>query len=196
MGNRAALKVQRGSFHKFARQSATYVESSIVEEPMRDDSSVRKLVEPTESLFSDTEAPTSCLRPTPLIPAPSSDFRDFGQTPANAYSSGTQPIQTPSSRSMVGPGEPHPFPRDPSQAVDAVNELLAKRRVRARASSIPDQVPPLVAIAIAPPTRWRGNVWSVIARSAFLVVLGKLLGFIGYDFRPRSPEPRVQRDIP
>lgn len=150
---------------------------------MRDDSSVRKLVEPTESLFSDTEAPTSCCRPTPLLPTPSSDFRDFGREPAKA--SGTHPVQTPSSRGLVGPGEPHPFPQDPSRAVDAVNELLAKRRVRARAS-IHGLVPPLVVIEIEPPTRRRGNRRSVIARSALLRVLGKLLGFIGYVFQPRA----------
>jgi hypothetical protein len=150
---------------------------------MRDHSPVRKQVEPTESLFSDTEAPTSCLRPTPLLPTPSSDFRDFGQTPTDAYSSGTRPVQTPVSRHTLGLAE-YPIPQDPSQAVDAVNELLAKRRVRARAS-VHDLVVPVAAIAIDPPPPRRGNAWSVIARNAFLLVLGKLLGFIGYDFGRR-----------
>jgi hypothetical protein len=143
---------------------------------MRDDSSVRKPVEPTESPFSDTEAPTSLWRPTPLLPPPSSDLRDFGREPAKV--SGSHPVQTPSSGRGVGPGELYPFPQDPSQAVDAVNEMLAKGRVRARAS-VCAPVPPLAAIAIDPPTR-RGNVGS-----AFLSVLGKLLGFIGHVFERR-----------
>jgi len=158
---------------------------------MRDDSPIRNLEEPTESLFSDTEAPTSCLRPTPFRPTPSSDLRDFAREPANPYSSGTHPVQTPSSRRMVGLGEPHPFPRDSSQAVDAVNELLAKNRVRARASNH-DLGPPLEAIAIETPTRRRGNVRSVSVRSAILLVLGKLLGFIGNVFQPR-PRQRPAR---
>ena len=169
------------AFHKFVRQSATNAESSIVEDPMRDDSSVRKLVEPTESLFSDTEAPTSCMRPTPFRPTPSTDLREVGQEPPNAYSSSTDPLQTPSLRRVVGPGE---LPQDPSQAVDAVNELLAKNRVRARASTY-GAVPPLAVIAIEPPARRRRNVRGVSARGAFLLVLGNLLGFIAYVFRSR-----------
>jgi len=103
---------------------------------MRDDSSVRNLVEPTESLFPHTEASTSCLRPTPFLPTPSS----------------THPVQTQSSRRMVGTGELYPFPQDPSQAVDAVKALFAKSRAHARASTS-DAVPPLAAIASDPPKR-------------------------------------------
>jgi hypothetical protein len=144
---------------------------------MRDDSSVRKLVEPTESLFSDTEAPTSCMRPTPFLPPPSSDLRGLGREAAKVSSSGTRPVQAPLAPRMVGLGE-----LNTSLAVDAVNELLAKRRVRARAS-IHDAVPPMAAVVIDPPTC--GNVRSVIERNALLLVLDKLLGFIGHVFGPR-----------
>jgi hypothetical protein len=45
---------------------------------MRDNSSVRRRVEPTESLFLDTEGPSFCLRPTGLVPPTSNELRDFG----------------------------------------------------------------------------------------------------------------------
>jgi hypothetical protein len=147
---------------------------------MRDDSSGRKLVEPTESLFADTEAPTSRLRSTPFLPKPSTDLRDSGGEPANPYSSDNHPVQTPSSRL----GELYPFPQDPTQAVDAVNELLAKSRVRARASSY-SALPPLASSAIdAQPAGAR--TYAVSVRRVFLLVLDKLFGFIADVFRPRS----------
>ena len=159
---------------------------------MRDDSSGRKLVEPTESLFSDTEAPTSCLRSTPFLPKPSTDLRDFGRETFNEYSSGNHPVQTPSSRL----GELSLLPQDPSQAVDAVNELLAKSRVRARASSY-SALPPLASTAIDAQPADAGTC-AVVERGAFLLVLDKLIGFIAYVFRPRprqrpAPAPSEHR---
>jgi len=151
---------------------------------MQNDSSVRKQGAPTEALHSDTDAATSCSRPTPLLPTASNDPCDFDCQPTKACASSSHRVHMPSSHSMVGPDELYPIPRDPSQAVDAINELLAKRRVRARASRCAP-IPPLAPIAIDPATHRRGHVRGVSARSTFLPVLAKLLGFIGYLFRPR-----------
>ena len=149
---------------------------------MRNDSLARQLQAPTESLFSDDEAPTCCSRPTPLLPPPGNELLDFGSEPAIARSSNTYAIQMPSLPSTLGAGELPPFPQDPVQAVDMVNGLLAKRRVRGRASPL-TPVPPLVVIAIEAPTSRRRKARRVIARRLFVLGFSGLLGVFGYTFR-------------
>lgn len=153
---------------------------------MRESSAVGRREAPTESLFSDKEAPSFCLRPTPLLPPSSSQVRAFESEPNTELSSATHALQTRSSpRSTVGLGELLPPSYTAAQAVDVVNDLLAKRRVRARASLPNIQIPlPLpTAITIEVPTRRLQNVRRIVARGVFLLLLGVLLGFIGYVFR-------------
>lgn len=175
---------------------------------MRDNSAVRGRVEPTESLFPDNEAPSFCARPTPLLPPPSSEGHDFDNEPITQLSSSTHVIRARSSRPMLGPAELLPPFCTPAQAVDVVNDMLAKRRVRARATlpsiqdipnlqnipSIEDlqsaptaqnSAPHPKAITIEAPSPPRWNARRVIARGASLLMVGVLLGFVGYVFGPR-----------
>lgn len=151
---------------------------------MRDSSSVRRRVEPTESLFPDTEAPSFCLRPTPLVPPPSDELRDFGREQLSPDTSGTHLLSRPSSRPTVGPGELPPFPHSPSRApADTPDDVLIKTLVCATAA-IPTPAPPLLASASEAPTRPRRNVRRVVARGILLLLIGGLLGLFGYARAP------------
>jgi len=153
---------------------------------MRDSSSAQRRVEPTESLFPDTEGPSFFMRPTPLVPPPSHELRDFGRERLGLHKSGTHPLMRPSSRPTVGPGDLPPFPDSFSLApVDALDEPHAASRVRATA-------PPLSPIAIEAPTRRRRNVRRVITRGLFLLVIGGLLGLFGDALASRLADPLHQ----
>lgn len=153
---------------------------------MSEGSSARKLSEATDSLFPPDEAPSYCSRPTPLVPPPSPELRDYGREKFSAHASGTHVIGSDSSRPTIGPGELDPFPYTDSNRPtyvpeDVLEEMLERATV---GTPIPAPPPLPTAVTIEAPPRRRASTRQVIARSVGLVALSGMLGFAGYAFQP------------
>lgn len=149
-------------------------------------SSARKLSEPSDSLFPPDEALSYCSRPTPLVPPPSHDLRDFGREKLDAHASGTHVIGSASSRPTVGPGELDAFPyTESNRPTYAPDDVLAEMLQRATVGTPIPAPPPLpTAVTLEAPPRARASARRVVARSVGMVTLSGLLAFAGYAFQP------------
>jgi hypothetical protein len=151
---------------------------------MRDDSSARKLSEPT-SVFPAAEAPSFCSRQTPVVPPPTDALREWAEESFPADMSGAYPIPSPSSRPTVGPGELDAFPYIPSDrptltAEDVIAEMIERATV---GTPIP-AAHAAVTLAAAPRPR-RATRRTIVARAVFTLGFGGVLALLGYALQPR-----------
>jgi hypothetical protein len=156
---------------------------------MRDDSSARKLPEPT-SLFPAAEAPSFCSRQTPVVPPPTDALREWAQESFPADLSGAYPIPTPSSRPTVGPGELDAFPYVASDHIPSdrptltADEVLAEMIERATVGTPIPAAHAAVTLAATPRAR-RATRRTIVARAVFTLGFGGVLALLGYALQPR-----------